>query len=242
MIDIIIPLHNEGDLIENLFKEIEKKIGIPSNLIVIYDNEEDATIPVVKRLQNTFPFQINLEKNMYDSGTLNSIKTGFAKSTGEVVLVIRADLSDDLIIVDEMYYKAINDKCDVVCGSRYVKGGKHIGGIKRKRRFFSIAGKLLHFFIGIKTHDISNSFKMYSRRVIDTIVIESSEESEIGMELTMKAFIKGYKISELPTTWIDKSKGEVAFNIRKWTAMYMHWYRVALFHHWFSRFEKVTSD
>ena len=138
-----------------------------------------------------------------------------------------------------MYYKAINDKCDVVCGSRYVKGGKHIRGPKLKRRFFSIAGKLLHFFIGIKTHDISNNFKMYSRRVIDTIVIESSEEFEIGMELTMKAFIKGYKISELPTNWRDKSKGESDFNRRKWTAMYMHWYRVALFHHWFSKFEKA---
>ena len=56
-----------------------------------------------------------------------------------------ADLSDKLEIIDAMYKKAKTENYDIICGSRYMKGGKQIGGPKFKGFLSKMAGKSLHF-------------------------------------------------------------------------------------------------
>jgi len=82
---------------------------------------------------------VMLVKNKYGSGALNAIKTGFESIDDGIVLVVMADLSDDLGKVDEMF-KKINEGYDIVCGSRYMKGGKQIGGLWFKKLLSRTAG------------------------------------------------------------------------------------------------------
>ena len=226
LINIIIPVYNERENIKNTLLEIKTKIKTPHNIFIIYDFDEDNSIPVVKDLMQNNK-NIYLIKNKYSRGVLNAIKTGFNTINNGVVLVVMADLSDDLKKVDEMF-KKINEGYDIVCGSRYMRGGEQIGGPRIKKFLSRLAGVSLHYLSGIPTHDVTNSFKMYTKKVLDDIKIESNGGFELGMEIVVKAFLKGYKITEVPSTWRDREKGKSRFRLWKWLPKYIYWYLLAL--------------
>ena len=226
MLDIVVPVYNEALNIENCLNELSRKIAIPFRVMIVYDFHEDNTLPVLETIKNNYKFQINLVKNNIGRGPLNAIKAGFQASKSEAVLVLMADLADDVKIVDDMYH-LFEKGIDIVCGSRYMKGGKHRGGPLLKGILSRYAGISLHYLTGIPTKDATNSFKLYSRRVIQ-IPIESVGGFELGMELVIKAYFKGYMIAELPSTWRERTAGKSRFDMKKWIPQYLKWYMKAL--------------
>jgi hypothetical protein len=153
------------------------------------------------------------------------------EARSEFIIVTMADLSDPPEVMNAMLTKA-KEGADIVCGSRYMRGGKQIGGPFLKGLFSRIAGISLHWLTCIPTHDISNSFKMYRKSMLDTITIDSKGGFEIGMEITVKAYIAGYKIAEVPTTWIDRTDGESNFKLWAWLPNYLHWYWLCVRRTW----------
>lgn len=226
LLNILIPVYNEAENVEKLFFEINRKVSTPHKIVIIYDSNEDNTLPVVRNIMRE-QNNIKLIKNKYGRGVLNAIKTGFETINNGVVLVVMADLSDDLNKIDSMFRK-INEGYDIVCGSRYMKGGKQIGGPRIKKFLSKLAGISLHYLSGIPTHDVTNSFKMYSKEVLKDIKIESKGGFELGMEIVVKAFLKGYRITEVPTIWRDREGGESKFKLWKWLPKYIYWYLFAI--------------
>lgn len=228
LLTVVCPVYNEAENIGHLMDQLAASISVPLELLVVYDQPDDSTIPAVEKIASRYPFETRLVKNTFGSGALNAIKTGFAESQGEAVLVVMADLSDDLSAVNEMHRLITTEGFDIVCGSRYMSGGRQIGGPVLKK-FFSLAiGLSLHYLTGLPVHDVTNSFKMYRRQFLNDIKIESSGGFEIGMELVVKGFINGNRITELPATWRDRTAGESRFKIRKWAPHYFRWYLYAL--------------
>jgi dolichol-phosphate mannosyltransferase len=234
-IDIIIPVYNEGEVIVQTLDEISGNLFVDYNILIIYDFDKDNTIPVVisyvvaNKIDNVF-----LVKNAYSRGVLNAIKTGFESAISEAVLVVMGDASDDLAVVNQMYHK-LQEGNDIICGSRYMKGGRQIGGPVLKKFLSRMAGTSLHFLTGIPSHDVSNSFKLYRKSVVDNLVIESTGGFEIGMEILIKAFIDGKKIAEVPSTWRDRTGGKSKFKLAKWLPHYLHWYFHAIKYSWFHK-------
>ena len=226
LINIVIPVFNEGENIRSTLAEIEDKVKTPQHISIVYDFDEDNTLPVVNNFLQRHN-NISLLKNKFGRGALNAIKTGFKSVDDGVVLVVMADLSDDLSKVDEMFEK-INEGYDLVCGSRYVKGGKQIGGPRFKKLLSRLAGISLHYLTNIPIHDVTNSFKMYTKRVLEDIRIESNGGFELGMEIVIKSFLKGYKITEVPSIWSERRTGESRFKLWKWLPKYMKWYLFAI--------------
>ena len=226
-IEIIIPVYNEGENIVRTLEEIESKVTHPHRILVVYDSDQDDTLPPLRRYIASGRGVVRTEKNHYGRGALNAIRTGFETAEGELCLVCMGDLSDDMAAVQAMLLK-MDEGCDVVCGSRYMKGGRQIGGPWLKRTLSRLAGMTLHWLAGVPTHDVTNSFKMYRRSLLDAIEIESSGGFEIGMEILIKAHLLGLKIGEVPSTWRDRSGGESKFRLWKWLPNYLHWYGVAL--------------
>lgn len=224
MLSVVCPVYNEADNIERLLDELRTKVSVPMDVLIVYDMDDDNTLPVVYNIADKYPFKIKLIKNIYGHGALNAIKTGFEKSQNEAVLVVMADLSDDLTVVDEMYRLITLEGYDIVCGSRYMPGGRQIGGPIIKRTLSRLAGISLHYLTGLPTHDVTNSFKMYSQKIIKEFKVESKGGFEIGMELVVKAFVTGRKITELPTIWTDRKSGQSRFRMWKWLPNYLKWY------------------
>lgn len=227
ILHIIIPVYNEHENFENTYKQIQKHVHVPYDVTVVYDMEEDTTLPIVKNLQKKEK-NLFLQKNIYGRGALFAVKTGLEVVSEGACLVVMADLSDDIAIVDKMF-EEWKKGFAVVCGSRYMKGGKHIGGPKMKKILSAFAGKSLFHFIKIPTHDVTNNFKLYDKKMLQNITIESTGGFEIAMEITIKAFKKGYKITEIPSTWMDRTAGESKFLLWKWLPLYLKWYFYAIF-------------
>ena len=234
MLDIVVPVYNEGRGIIKLFDEIRDKISTPKQVIVVYDFEGDTTIPVVADHIQRYQFQIRMIRNSNGAGALNAIKAGMQEAKSEMILVMMADSSDKLDVVDTMCQK-MREGYDLVCGSRYMKGGRQEGGPILKGLFARAAGLSLYFLTGIPTHDVTNSFKLYRKSMLQKIEIESNGGFEIGLEITVKAYVAGYQITEVPSVWVERQEGKSNFHMWKWLPHYLHWYFYCLIKCWFSK-------
>ncbi|KJR41876.1 family 2 glycosyl transferase [Candidatus Magnetoovum chiemensis] len=222
---IIIPVYNEKDNIGITLESINNKVKTPHKIYIVYDFDEDNTVPVVRQYQDRGSFDVKLVKNP-DRGVLNAIKCGFSEAKEKLVLVTMADLSDDYNVVDEMCALA-DIGYDIVCGSRYMKGGRQVGGPLLKKLMSYTACITLKYLAGIPTHDATNSFKLYKKALLDDINIESEGGFELGLEIVVKAHLKGCRITEVPCYWFDRQHGQSRFKLVRWTPKYLKWYILA---------------
>jgi glycosyltransferase involved in cell wall biosynthesis len=222
---IVVPVYNEGEAVEPVLRALSAGVETPHEIVVVYDFDEDTTVPVVARLAGELPGLRGL-RNELGRGVLNAMKAGIAATQAPYVLISMADGSDEPHVVDPMVALA-RSGADIVAASRYMRGGGQIGGPLFKRLMSRTAGLTLHWFAGVPTHDPTNNFKLYSRRFLDTVAIESTAGFELALELSVKATLMGRRVDEIPTTWRDRTAGQSNFKLRKWLPHYLHWYRVA---------------
>jgi glycosyltransferase involved in cell wall biosynthesis len=227
-LSIVLPVYNEGEHVAPVLRALAAGIRTSHELVVVYDFDEDTTVPVVGRLAAEIPGLRSL-RNDLGRGVLNAMKAGIAGTHGPYVLISMADGSDEPDVVDAMVALA-RDGADVVSASRYMKGGRQVGGPILKRLMSRAAGLSLHHLAGVPTHDPTNNFKLYSRRFLATTPIESTAGFELALELTVKATLTGARVAEVPTTWRDRTAGQSNFKLRKWLPHYLHWYRLAFRH------------
>jgi len=223
-LSVVCPVYNEGENIAALVGRLEREVDLDLELIVVYDEDEDDTLPALAMLEPRFP--VRAVKNRLGRGALNAIKTGFAEARSEATLVVMADLSDDLSAVGRMFELLVRG-ADVVCGSRYMPGGRQIGGPFLKGLLSRAAGISLHYLAGVPTRDVTNSFKMYRTEFLRGLRFESSGGFEIGMEAVVKAYVAGRRIAEVPSTWTDRVAGASRFRLWRWLPRYLRWYLYA---------------
>ena len=227
---IILPVYNEGAAVEPVLRALSAAVTTPHELVVVYDFDGDTTVPVVARLAGEIPGLRGL-RNDLGRGVLNAMKAGIAGTTAPYVLISMADGSDEPQVVDPMMALA-RAGADVVSASRYMRGGRQVGGPLVKRLMSRAAGLTLHWFAGVPTHDPTNNFKLYSRSFLDATTIESQAGFELALELTVKATLDGRRVAEVPTTWRDRTVGQSNFKLRKWLPHYLHWYWTAIRGRW----------
>lgn len=220
---LVIPVYNEGANFPGLWKEITAHIRSPFRALVVFDFDADNTVPVVREIIAAGEGRLTLVKNDIGRGVVGAIRTGFNHVESGAVLVVMADLSDDLAQVDKMmgYYK---EGYQVVVASRYMRGGRLVNAPVLKQAFSRAAGVSLHWFRGIPTHDATNAFKLYDTDVLKNLEIESTGGFELSLEILVKAFLKGCRIVELPSTWRGRTQGESRFRMWAWMPRYLKWY------------------
>lgn len=225
-IDIVIPVYNEGENIVATLKAIDNNIKnikeADFNISIVYDFDEDNTLPVIEKIKKEIAVPVNLVKNQ-TRGVVGALKTGLSGSKADYALVTMADMSDDYRIVKDIVKLALQDY-DLVCPSRYMKGGKLHGGPFLKQLLSRIAGLSMHVMSRIPTHDITNSYKLYKVPALKGLDFESTGGFEIGMEIAAKLYLNGGKIVELPTEWWDRTAGKSRFKLFKWIPKYLKWY------------------
>ncbi len=225
-LSIVIPVYNEGEAAEPVLRAMSAGVSTPHEMIVVWDFDGDTTRPVIERLTAEIAGLRGL-RNDLGRGVLNAMKAGIADSRGEYVLISMADGSDEPHVVDGMVALA-RAGADVVAASRYMHGGRQIGGPRLKRLMSRMAGLTLYWFAGVPTHDPTSNFKLYARRFLDAVTIESSAGFELALELTVKATLAGRHVAEVPTTWRDRTAGQSNFRLRQWLPHYLRWYFVGV--------------
>jgi glycosyltransferase involved in cell wall biosynthesis len=223
---LVIPVYNEAANFPRLWRSLTNSIRSDFTAIVVYDFDQDNTIPEANQIIDSGEHRLALVKNEYGRGVVGAIRTGFNRIQQGPALVVMGDLSDDLTIIDamlELYRRGF----DVVVGSRYMRGGKSIGGPFLKKTMSRMAGVSLRYLRNLPTHDATNAFKIYDMSMLRQISIESRFGFELNLELTVKAFLGGHAIAEVPSVWSDRTEGESKFKIWKWLPHYLRWYLFA---------------
>src|SRR5258708_287433 len=124
---IIIPVYNEGENFPRLWEALLTSVRSSFRVLVVFDFDEDNTLPAVHGLVEKGEKRLRLIKNAVRPGVVSAILTAFRQVSEGPVLVVMADLADDLEQVDQMV-RLYQQGYHLVAGSPSMRGGKGIPG------------------------------------------------------------------------------------------------------------------
>lgn len=229
---MVAPVFHEAENIGPFCRAVRDAFPPGYELLICYDMPEDRTLPVLASLPaDAKPRDVRLVHNTLGRGVRYAIEAGMRAARAPIVIVTMVDLSDDYRIVEAMVAGA-EAGAAVVCASRYMPGGRQIGGPPLKNLLSRTAGVTLHWWAGVPTRDATNSFKAYRRDFLERTAIESTAGFSLGLELVVKAHFSGERVTELPATWRDRTRGTSRFRLVAWVPLYLRWYVWALRKRW----------
>lgn len=229
MLSIVISVLNEEKSIAKVLSDLKQcRIPVEHEIVVIDDRSNDSTRDIVlNELEKNKKIRLISSDDKHGLG--RALKRGFETSKGDIIVVLTGDLSDDTNDVPIMLKKICDEKYDIICASRYAKGGigKQVNLIKG---FFSKSlNRIIHVLTKIPTLDSTNSYKMFRKKVLKDIGLLESNYYTLGLELLLKAHKKRFKITEIPTIWRDRKDGKSHFMFLRDGFQYFKWFMFAIF-------------
>jgi len=225
-LEIIIPVYNEGGNILRTLGALGSAVTTPFRVLICYDREDDDTLPAIRDNRAALGAMDIVFVRNTGRGVHGAIVTGFAASRAPFALVLPADDHYNATIIDAMVRTA-ETGCDIVCASRFMPGGSMVGCPWLKAMLVRGGNFTLRHLARLPTRDASNGFRLFSRRVVDDILIESDRGFCYSIELLVKAHRLGWRIGEVPANWFERTQGSSRFQIFKWLPVYLRWYRYA---------------
>jgi dolichol-phosphate mannosyltransferase len=208
---VIIPTYNEKENIERIILKVLSLAG-GFHILIVDDGSPDGTAQIVKKLQQSYPEQLHLLERSGKLGLGTAYIAGFKWGLNkgyEYIFEMDADFShnpDDLIRL----YQACVHGADVAVGSRYTRGGKVVNW-PWDRIFISKGGALYTRIITwMPVKDPTAGFICYTRKVLSTIPLDKVQFIGYAFQIEMKyrAWKLGFKIEEVPITFIDRKEGQ----------------------------------
>jgi dolichol-phosphate mannosyltransferase len=222
-IDIVIPVYNEGRNIVPVLSALARDVKTPARVLICYDLDTDDTLPAVRNNSSAYAgLAVEFVRNLR-RGAHSAIMAGFAASRAPMVAVFPADDHFNSGIIDGMIVLC-RQGADIVCASRFMPGGMMKGCPWLKAVLVRCAAFTLHHFARLPTHDPTSGFRVFTRRVIDQIPIESDQGFCYSIELLVKVHRLGWRICEVPALWFERKTGASRFRVIKWLPSYLRWY------------------
>ena len=228
-LEIVVPIYNEGKNVIKLLNKFEEIVTINFRVLLCYDLDDDDIFHYKNELKK-FKFEILLVKNS-NTGPSSAIKRGLYFGNSDCVIVYPADDFLNINIIDKMYL-AFKNGNDIVVASRFMKGGSMKGCPLLKSILVRLASNTLYLFSSIPVRDASNGFRLFSRRLLNTVYIESNVGFAYSLELLVKCKRLNFNIFEIPAQWEERSYGTSRFKILKWLPGYLQWYFYGLSTTW----------
>lgn len=215
VVSVVIPSFNEAKSIAPLVQRLDttmRSIQTPYEVIVIDDNSTDGTLQVLQQLQSSFPLHAYLKPSSTPKGKAHSLVGGFQQATGQVIVMLDADLQYPPEAIPSMLAKL--SEADVIVANR-VK--KHTSLLRRisSTLFQKIFSGFVH---GIHV-DAQSGLKLFRREVIQRITLHPTAWT-FDIELLVKAQHAGYRVTSVPITL---SKRQYASNKTKLDIAKMGW-------------------
>lgn len=213
-VTIIIPVRNEEKTIAATINSL-RAVRIPTSIIVVSDvvSQNDITEDVVAAyIRAHTGVRLLSARNVQHHGFAAALKRGVLATKTPYCVFVMADRCDDPHTIDGMCSVAQRG-ADVVCGSRYMPGGKRIGGPFGQALFSRMINQWIFACTGIPTHDASNSYKLYKTSLLKRIHIDKRMGSEVSIDIALQAFWMRAAITELPTVWKGRTEGTSKFTL-----------------------------
>ena len=205
-LSIIIPCYNEKDTISEIINKIYSVVKINFEIIIVNDRSTDGTKEILHELKNKF-VDIIVEHNEINRGKGFCIKKGIKKASGDLLIIQDADLEYDPSDYEKILKPLINNKADVVFGTRFYTSNE-----KRVLYYWhSVGNKFLTFlsncFSNLNLSDMECCYKAFKISVIKDINLK---EDRFGFEpeVTAKVAKKNLRIYEIGVDYHGRKYSE----------------------------------
>lgn len=232
-LDVVMPVWNEGGNIRPTLDCIFAH-KTPLRVLVCYDRDDDDTLPALAACPAEWQERIVLVKNQ-GRGAHAAIMTGLKLSEAPAVVVYPADDDYNAGLLDALHERFVKEGLDIVAPSRFMPGGCMEGCRWQKAVLVRCGAWALRNLAGMPVHDPSNGFRLFSRRVIETIPVESDQGFTFSIEYLVKAHRLGLPIGEVPAKWFERKAGTSRFKVLKWLPGYLRWLLYAFGTTWLGR-------
>lgn len=207
-LSIIIPVYNEEKTIEQIVGTVHAvDVGLQKEIIVVDDCSTDNTHHIITNLKKKYP-GIRLFRNEKNRGKGFAVRRGIHESTGDIIIIQDADLEYDPFEYPKLLKPILDDKADVVYGSRFITTEA------RRVLFFwhFLGNKILTFFsnmiCNLNLSDMETCFKVFRSEIIKKIRLTENRfgfEPEVTFKLSR---IKNIRIYEIGISYYGRSYKE----------------------------------
>jgi len=210
---VIIPTYNEIENIEAIVKAVfsQKKTF---HILVVDDNSPDLTALKVKELQETYPEKLFLLKRDGKAGLGTAYIAGFKwslKKDYQFIFEMDADFSHNPADLIRLYEVCSKNDADIAIGSRYINNKVNVVNWDMKRLLMSyLASKYVRLITRMKIQDTTAGFVCYKRFVLEALNLDNIKFVGYAFQIEMKfkAYLKKFKIVEVPVIFTDREKGD----------------------------------
>ncbi|TBR58588.1 glycosyl transferase [Westiellopsis prolifica IICB1] len=204
-LSVVIPCYNELGTIGQVVTAVKASPVKDCEIIIVDDCSKDGTQELLKS-----KIEAQVDKVIYHPRNLGkgaALRTGFAAATGNIVIVQDADLEYDPQEYLIMIQPILDDKADVVFGSRFQSGRPHRVVYYWHRLGNGFLTMLSNMFTNINLTDMETCYKAFRREVIQSIKIQ---ENRFGFEpeITAKVAKKGCRIYEVGISYYGRTYKE----------------------------------
>ena len=226
-VDLVIPVYNEGPAIYPMLDALLEHVRFDYRIYICHDHPDDTTVAAIHAYPDLRKLPLSLIQNEGE-GVCDAIFSGIRAGKGAAVIVMPADDTFNAALLNEMAAR-FSQGAQVVCPSRFMSGGCMTGCPWFKSILVRTAAFTLYHVARLPTHDPTNGFRLFSRRLLQSIPVEASEGFAFSLELLVKAHRRGIKIAELPAQWHERQAGKSRFRLFHWLPLYLRWYVYAFF-------------
>jgi dolichol-phosphate mannosyltransferase len=193
LFSVVIPARDEADSLPATLEHLHLEFtlnNVPHEIVVVDDGSRDKTWEVLQQLKAKIP-QLRPFQNTGDHGFGRAVVFGLRNCTGDAVVIMMADESDDARDAVR-YWKLLNEGWDCVFGSRFVKGGGVIDYPQVKLFVNRLANFFIRCIFQIPLNDTTNAFKAYRRTVIQGCEPLIAPHFNLTVEIPLKAIVRGF--------------------------------------------------
>ncbi|MEI7849671.1 MAG: glycosyltransferase family 2 protein [Chloroflexota bacterium] len=205
-LSVIVPAYNEENTIFNVLNTLIQALSGDYEIIVVDDGSADRTAEIIKESFQNIP-TIRLIQHGKNQGKTAALITGFAASTGQIVIVQDADLEYDPIEISDVIAPILLGKADIVYGSRFLT--RRATRILYFRHY--LANRFITFlsnlFTDLNFSDVETCYKAFRGEIIRDMIIDSKR---FGFEIEVTAKIAKLKcrIYEVPISYYGRTYAE----------------------------------
>jgi glycosyltransferase involved in cell wall biosynthesis len=211
-LSIIMPVYNEVKTVEKII-DIVERVSLPKaikerELVIVDDCSNDGTRDLLGKLGKKGRKFLFHDKN---KGKGAALQTGFKNCTGDIVLIQDADLEYDPGEYPRLLEPILDDKADVVYGSRFMGGGPH----RILYYWHSLGNKMLtllsNMFSDLNLTDMETCYKVFRKEIIDQVDIEENRfgfEPEITAKIARMVRESGVRVYEIGISYYGRTYDE----------------------------------
>jgi dolichol-phosphate mannosyltransferase len=222
VLSIVIPARDEAGCIASTVTHLHVELDlqhIRHEIVVVDDGSSDKTWEILQELTKIIP-QLKPVQNLGEHGFGRAIQCGLNSFTGDAVVIMMADESDDCRDAAR-YWRELNKGFDAVFGSRFVKGGGVIDYPKIKLFVNRVVNFMIRVVFRIPLNDTTNAFKAYRRTTIDGVRPLIAPHFNLTVELPLKTIVRGYSWTVIPITWRNRRSGVAKLKLTEMGSRYM---------------------